>query len=783
MTDKLELNKILQRLSEYTSCEEAKERVLGLTPSTNVKEVEDLIAKTSDAYFLSSRYGTPPFFKMENPKEHLKLAQVGGVLNPKCIMNIASILRGIRAVKDWYGQCENVENSLSYLFQSLYPAKELEKRINQVFISEDEIADTASDQLYAIRKKIKSLGDKIKGSLDKMLHSATYQKALQENIVTMRDGRYVLPVKAEYKGLVSGLVHDTSSSGATLFIEPMSVVESNNEIKVQQGKERDEIEQIIKELSAMCGEHSGTISAGFEVLIELNIIFAKGNMAADMRATVPHIVGDGKIKLNKARHPLIDKDKVVPITVSLGYDYTSLVITGPNTGGKTVTLKTIGLLTQMAMCGMLIPAGDDSVISVFDDILADMGDAQSIAQNLSTFSAHMTNIVSILNKSTNKTLILLDELGSGTDPVEGAAIATAILEKLRLNGSIVAATTHYAELKVYALNTQGVKNASCEFDVKTLKPTYRLLVGTPGRSNAFEISRKLGLSEDILQSASKLIANDKKTFEDVIDSLESARQDFESKSALFEKQNRELAQLKEELKNSNADAIADKERIIEKAHQEARKIVDNVKLDSQLILDELEKIRKEKDKENFSQLASAAKAQMRGKIDKLHDIANPVIERTNEDYILPRPLKLGDEVLIVDINKQGTVVKLADKSGMVTVQTGIIKSKVAENLLRLEDKKKQKVKGNSRVVKTTAPQSKMELDLRGMSVDEAIAELDMFVSRCMLSNIGMVTIIHGKGTGMLRSAVHSYLKRTKQVKSYRLGLYGEGESGVTIVEF
>lgn len=779
----LELDKILKELSEYTCCEYAKQKVLDIKPNTNLDIVIDETKKANDAFYLSSHYGTPSFYKMENPSESLKLAAVGGILSPHALLNICSVLRQVRTLKEWFSQCKNTETNLKKIFNNLSPNKELEKRIASVFISEEEIDDYASDELASIRRKIKQLGAKIRENLDKMIRSSTYQKALQENIITMRDGRYVVPVKAEHKSSVNGLVHDTSSSGATLFIEPMPVVEANNEIRIQKLKEKAEIERILSELSAMCGDVADTISFNFELAISLNIYFAKSSLASKMNAMLPNITDDGRIKLNKARHPLISKDNVVPISLELGYDYTSLVITGPNTGGKTVSLKTIGLLTLMTMCGMLIPVSDDSTISIFDRILVDMGDEQSIAQNLSTFSAHMTNIVSILDVADNKSLVLVDELGSGTDPVEGAAIATSILEQLRSRGTIVAATTHYAELKIYALQTEKVMNASCEFDVKTLRPTYRLLIGTPGRSNAFEISRKLGLSDEVLEVASKLIANDKKNFEDVIDGLESSRQDFEEKAANLNKQAQELKQLKEELRNSNLDAINQKEKIIERARLEAQRIVENVKLDSQLLMDELDKLRKQKDKEDFSKMAIAAKSQMRAKIDKLHDKANPVVERNNDDYILPRKLKKGDSVLVVDINKNGYVLE-EPKKNSVLVQVGIIKSRVDIKNIRLVDAKKPKVKGSTsrKVTSNKVASANMELDLRGLMVEEALMEVDMFLNRSILSNVSQVTIIHGKGTGALRSAVHSYLKQSKHIKSYRLGVYGEGETGVTIAE-
>ena len=787
----LELDKILEQLAELTCCEAAKIRVMQIKPSDNLRIVQDETAKTNDAFMLAAHFGTPSFGRMDDPTEHLKLAQVGGILTPFALLNIASVLRQTRLLLDWYAQCANMHNSLKPVFGQLTANKTIEKRISEVFVSEEEIADTASDELYSIRRKIRSIGSRIRETLDKMIRSASYQKALQENIVTMRDGRYVVPVKAEYKSAVSGLVHDTSSSGATLFIEPMSVVEANNDIRVLKAKEKAEIERILQEISAECGAQAGLISSDFETLITLNIYFAKARLAERMNAVMPQITDSGIIRLNKARHPLIDRDKVVPVSLTLGEDYTSLVVTGPNTGGKTVTLKTIGLLTLMTMCGLLIPVSDNSTITVFKKVLVDIGDEQSIAQNLSTFSAHMTNIASILKNADEHSLILVDELGSGTDPVEGAALAMSILEQFREKRAIVAATTHYAELKVYALETEGVKNASCEFDVKTLRPTYRLLIGTPGRSNAFEISKRIGIPEEVLSRAASYVASDKQSFEDVIDGLESARQDFEEKTAELARQARELAEEKDALRNANQTAIDDKERIIEKARQEARQIVESVRMDANLLMDELDKLRKQKDKEDFSRRVGEVKSQMRGKLDRLHDKANPVVVRTNEDYVLPRPLKKGDPVLIVDIDKTGTVLQEPGKTGEVLVQTGMIKSRVPVENLRLLDAKKQRSKApagkSMRTISSTkdntTARGMLELDLRGQTVEEAIMELDMFVNKSLLSNVSQVTVIHGKGTGALRAAVHKYLRQCKQVRTFRLGVYGEGETGVTIVEF
>ena len=781
----LELDQILEMLAEYTCCDAARERALAIRPSSNLAFVLNETARTDDAFVLSSHYGTPSFGRMEDPAEHLKLAQRGGILTPHAILNVANILRQTRLLLEWFDQCKNKQTSLTPLFQELIPNRALEKRVQEVFLSEEEIDDYASEELASIREKIRSLGVRIKDDLDRMIRSASYQKALQENIVTMRDGRYVIPVKAEYKGMVSGLVHDTSSTGQTLFIEPMSVVEANNDIRVLKSREKAEIDRILAELSALCGDVAGTVTEDFEQLVALNLCFAKSSLAAKMKAIRPVITAKGVIRLSKARHPLIHPDKVVPIDVELGEEYTSLVITGPNTGGKTVTLKTIGLLTLMTMCGLLIPAADGSEISIFGKVLVDIGDEQSIAQNLSTFSAHMTNIVSILREADDRSLVLVDELGSGTDPVEGAALATAILEQLRERRAIAAATTHYAELKVYALQTPMVKNACSEFDVKTLKPTYRLLIGTPGRSNAFEISRRLGIPEPVLEAAASYVAKDKKNFEDVIDGLENARQEFEEKTSALARETAQLHQLKEELRNANMDAINEKERIIDKARQEAQRIVEGVKRDSQVLVEELEKLKRMKDKEDFSRLVSQSKSQLRGRMDKLQDQANPVVARTNEDYVLPRKLKKGDSVLVVDINKPGTILQEPDGSDTVLVQTGLIKSRVSiANLRLLGEAPPQKPKGRTTRTVTSNKDAKasLELDLRGQTVEEALMELDMFINRSILSNVGQVTIIHGKGTGAPRAAVQSYLKHCRQIRTYRLGTFGEGESGVTIAE-
>lgn len=781
----LELDKILQELAGYTCCEAARQKALEIRPYTNAAIVREEVSKANDAFFLSSQFGTPSFFNLRDPKEPLQLAKAGGMLTLRNFLNLAEILRQVRLLKEWFRQCEQIQNGLSELFSYLEPNDQLEKKIHSVVVSDEMIDDFASMELADIRRKIQSKQAKAKQSMEKIIRSSKYQKALQEAIVTIRDGRFVIPVKAEYKSEIPGLVHDTSSSGATLFVEPMSVVEANNEIRVLQTQEKAEIERILYELSALCAQHAGNLTHNFDVIITLNLYFAKSHLAAKMNASMPEIVSSGEIVLNKARHPLIDKDKVVPISVELGEKYKTLVVTGPNTGGKTVTLKTIGLLTLMTMCGMLIPVKEGSRVSVFRKVLVDIGDEQSIEQSLSTFSAHMTNIVSILKQADKDSLVLVDELGSGTDPVEGAAIAIAILEKLRNAGSIVAATTHYPELKLYAIETPEVENACCEFDVKTLRPTYRLLLGVPGRSNAFAISRRLGLDEDVLEQASNLVSKQDKTLETVIERLEEARQNHEEKEQEYLRKLSEFKNRSRKMEEEQKNLEAEKTRILESAREQARKMVESVKHQSQMLMDEIEQLRKQKEHEEFVKKAAIAKAQLRNQLDSLHNEANPVNARSNEGYRLPRKLKLGDSVQIYDIDKKAVVLELPDKSGLVTVQAGIMKMRVPLGNLRLiEEKNPYKPAGRvmRSVRKAAERNASTEIDLRGQTVEEALMEVDFFIDRAIMSHLEQVTIIHGKGTGALRAAIHSHLKKHKAVKSFRLGTFGEGESGVTIAQ-
>lgn len=787
----LELDKILEMLAQETCCESARNLALSIEPETDVDEVIRSLKRTDDAFNLTLRFGTPSFIGLVDPTPRLKVAMAGGTLSPRDLLNIGAVLRQSRSLSQWAHQFEDEENSISEDLFSLYLNNTLEREISSAIISDDEIDDNASAELASIRRKIRQTELKARDRMEKIIHSSTYQKYLQDSLITMRDGRFVVPVKAEYRGEIEGLVHDTSASGSTYFIEPIGVVEANNEIRVLQSKEKDEIERILADFSARCAECGEDIQLLFGRLMDLNVLFAKTRLASKMNAFCPTVTEDGKINLKKARHPLIDPKKVVPVDVHLGDEFTSLVITGPNTGGKTVTLKTLGLLSLMTMCGLLIPVAPGSSVSTFENILVDIGDEQSIEQSLSTFSAHMTNIVSILEEADYRSLILVDELGSGTDPVEGAALAISVLERFRQRHCRVAATTHYAELKMYAIQTEGVENACCEFDVESLKPTYRLLIGVPGRSNAFAISQKLGLDPAIISHAQALVQSENKQFEDVVDSLEASRQQYEAMTRELAEKEAEIERTRKEIRAHKEQLSKEKAAEVQKAKEQAMRIVSDVQGQANALMDELNQIRKEKDREAFSQKAIAARSQLKSKLDKIHDAANPITERENISYTLPRPLKPGDTVLIVDIDKEGTVLQAPDKSGSVLVQAGIIRSRVKIGNLRLLDKKKVQFNGTNvrtgkgsvkKSVNVSGRSASMECDLRGMTVDEALLTLDSFIDNAILTHVHQITIIHGKGTGALRAAVQAHLKQHKAIRTFRLGVYGEGEAGVTVAE-
>ncbi len=774
----LELDKILNMLATEASFAESKELALSLRPQNDMQRVLANLKETEDAYILTGRFGAPSFGSIKNISGCLARAAAGGMLSMGELLRIAEVLRIVRGVRQWREKCTSVESILDRRFQSLVPNKYLEDSITSAIISEEEMSDKASPALSDIRRKIKITSQKARDALNKIIHSATYKKYLQDSIVTMRDGRYVVPVKAECRGSISGLVHDTSASGSTIFVEPMGVVEANNDIRVLQSKEEAEIERILFDLSANVGSFARQISDNYECLTQLDLIFAKASLAYKMKASMPLINDDGIIELKKARHPLIDKNKVVPIDVHLGTDFSTLVITGPNTGGKTVTLKTIGLLTLMAMCGLMIPAGDNSRISVFDNVLADIGDEQSIEQSLSTFSAHMTNISSILKIADNKSLALIDELGAGTDPVEGAALATAILERLSSLGTITAATTHYAELKAYALNTAGVENACCEFDVATLRPTYKLSIGVPGRSNAFAISQKLGIDDEIIARSKKLVSREDRKFESVVRNLEKKRQALEEQLKDAEQKTLAAKKALEEAEEKVQRVKQQNDAEIQRAKEEASRIVAKTRAAALDVMESVERVQKEQ------KLSAEDKARLRQEIKNIENTADPIEKAKPGDYKLPRKLKVGDTVLIFDIDKKATVLEINPDGKTVLVQAGIIKTRADISNLRLLDApKQQKPKshgGNRTVTKQTDIKAVTEVDLRGMTATEAIMDLESAIDSAILSGINQITIIHGKGTGVLRREVQSFLKTCKAVKSFRLGVFGEGESGVTI---
>ena len=789
----LELDKVLAKLADQANCDDSKRMALSLTPSDDFSTVQLLMKKTSDAYMLSARYTSPSLHKLKNCEMALRKAEKGSNLSLRELMDVSSVLHNIRSVKDWRKRCEGESTSLDPLFEVLTPNRELENTIDNAVLSEEELADSASAELASLRRKINQAKLRVRERLDQLIKSPTQSKYLQEALVTQRDGRFVVPVKSEYRSEIQGLVHDTSSSGATLFIEPMAVVEANNEIRVLQAKEKQEVDRIIMELSVKVGEFAESIIYSYRSLVEIDLYFAKASLAYKMKATVPNILQTGEIDLKRARHPLIDPEKVVPIDVNLGKDFNTLVITGPNTGGKTVTLKTLGLLTLMAMCGLMLPVAENSSISVYKKVLVDIGDEQSIEQSLSTFSAHMTNIVSIIEEADSDSLVLIDELGSGTDPVEGAALAISIMERLAMYGAKVGATTHYAEIKEYALQTPGVCNASCEFDVETLKPTYRLLIGIPGKSNAFAISQRLGLPEEIIEAAKRNISAEKTRFEDVLSQLDQTRQELEKEKEEVDRLRAEQLESKRNLEQFKQKTYKQMDRELQNAQEKANRIVSSVKAESEKLLQELDDIRRQKESEEFSKLVQGAKSSYRSNINRLEDTANPVIGRVKEEYTPPRPFKKGDLVLITQLNEEGVLLSDPDNAGNVQVQAGIIKTKVPVSDLRLVDKKRrrqlnrmEKKSNGGGVTRTLTDKSQRsassEIDLRGQTIEEGIMMVDQYIDSCLLMGIKTITIIHGKGTGALRNAIQQHLKNHKAVRSFRLGVYGEGENGVTIAE-
>ena len=782
----LELQKVLEMLAAHTSNAATRQMALDIKPSSDCDEVKREIEKVSQAFELSVRFGTPPFSDFHDVNGHLRRAKSGGRLSLKDLLEVLAVLKQIKSLHDWYKHCEDMETDLDYLFNNLIPNDALLMKLENSILSEEELSDGASSELASIRRKIRQTGAKLRSTLDKMVKSSSMQKCLQDAVVTMRDGRYVLPVKSEYKGAVPGLVHDTSATGQTYFIEPMSIVDCNNDIRILESQEQEEIDRIIRALTAECAMSADSISEGWKVCTILNLYFAKSNFAAKIKATAPVISDDGVIELKKARHPLIDPEKVVPVDISIGEEYNALIITGPNTGGKTVSLKTTGLLVLMTMCGLLIPCADGSRISVFDNILVDIGDNQSIEMNLSTFSSHINQVIDIIDKADKRSLVLLDELGSGTDPVEGAALAVSVIERLKASGAKLMVTTHYQELKIYAIESEDTQNASCEFNIETLKPTYKLIMGSPGKSNAFAICQSLGMPADVIEEAKSLVSTENMRFEKVIENLEAARAELEKQNAELERLRREAEENAEKLRSELKELEDRKEAELDKARSISMNIIENTKAKSNELLDELQSIKKQKSKAKFENMVSDAERISKKSLNNMYDNANPVVRKKQvDDYKLPRALKTGDYVFIPSMNKNGTVVTNQDAKGFVFVQSGMMKMKMNITDLRLAEKPKEQKNNKAKFTpkkNTASRQVQQELDIRGFAADEGVMELDMFINHAVMTGLSLVTVIHGKGTGILRNAVHARLKKMPVVKSFRLGVYGEGEDGVTIVE-
>ena len=781
---KLELDRVLEMLSGCAGSIGGKEACLRIRPVSDLEDVQLLLEQTTSASDLCTKKGNPVFGDVSDVSASLERANLGGSLQPKELLRIAGVLRCARNIRSYVSE-DDKPTVLDVMFKALTPNKYLEDKIFGAILSEEEIADNASPELSDIRRHMRIQAGKIRDSLQKIISSPAYSKYLREPIITIRQGRYVVPVKAECKNDVPGLVHDVSATGGTFFVEPMSAVNANNALRELEIKEKKEIERILAEMSAESAAHAEDINLNYTMLVQLDVIFAKAKLAYRMGAWAPLMNAEGRVDLRKARHPLIDPKKVVPISVRLGSDFDTMIITGPNTGGKTVTLKTVGLLTLMAECGLHIPAGDGSQLSTFDAILADIGDEQSIAQSLSTFSSHMRTIVDVVAQCDDRTLVLFDELGAGTDPAEGAALAMAIIEFCRKMGSRVVATTHYAELKLYAMRTKGVINASCEFDVETLQPTYKLLIGIPGKSNAFAISRKLGLSEDILKEADDLVGKSDKDFEDVLSQLEQQRQQMESARMEAERLKQETAKIKQQSEEYHAQLRKEKEKAMEAARKEAQYIIEEARAAANIASEELKALRKQlKDSADATGI-NQRQAELRRNLNEVEDklrSSQPKQERPQPT----RGVMVGDTVELLKLGTKASVIAI-NKDGTYQLQAGILKMTVrADEIYLLEQdnpykQKHERPKHSGREMKMSAMAS--EVDLRGMDTVEAICVLERYLDEAMRSNISPVRIIHGKGTGALRAAVQQSLKKNKFIKKFRLGMYGEGEDGVTIAEF
>lgn len=782
----LEYDKIIQLLAEQATSDAGKKRCLELVPMTDKQLITDAQAQTADALSRIYRKGSISFGGLKDPGFQMKRLEIGGCLNAAELLSICTLLEITRRAKAYSRENRDdlPADSLDVLFAGLEPLTPLLEEIRRCILAEDEISDDASPALHSVRRTIRNINDKIHGAMNNLLNSSTTRSYLQDAVITMRNGRYCLPVKAEYKGQVPGMIHDQSSTGSTLFIEPMSVVKLNNDLKEAFLKEQEAIEAVLAELSNLTAQYAAYLLDNYRILADLDFIFAKANLAKIQNGMAPIFNTEGRIRIRQGRHPLLDPKKVVPIDVHLGDTFHLLIITGPNTGGKTVSLKTVGLFTLMGQAGLHIPAKDRSELAIFDDVYADIGDEQSIEQSLSTFSSHMTNIVSILKHATPQSLVLFDELCAGTDPDEGAALAISILDRLRQDGIRTMATTHYSEIKLYALSTTGVENACCEFSVQTLSPTYRLLIGIPGKSNAFAISSKIGLSADLIEDAKTRITKENENFEDVIADLEQSRLTIEKEQAEINRYKEEAASLKKQLEEKQERLNRSRDRVLQEANQQAAAILKEAKDLADETIRNFHKYGKthmdasamEKDREKIRK--KMAKAQSKSSIQKKEQI----------NHNVPKKLRLGDSVKILSMNLKGTVHTLPDAKGNLFVQAGILRYQTnIRDLILVNDDATPAVHNT----KTGAGKLKMskslsvspEINLIGKTVDEALMELDKYLDDAYLAHLKSVRIVHGKGTGALRKAVQGHLKRQKYVKAFHLGEFGEGDAGVTIAEF
>jgi len=771
----LELDKVLEKVAEYAATEGAREKISSLRPSVSIEKIKEMQKQVSEAKLYVETKGTPSFGGAKDITRHIELARKGAMLSMQMLLDVAGVLSSIMALESYLTLSDKAP-LLSLYREQLKPNKFLRDKITTAIVSEELMADNASDKLYDIRRKIKNESNKIRDVLAKFT-SGSDSKYLQEHIVTTRSGRYVVPVKSEYRSEVKGLIHDTSSSGSTVFIEPMQVVEANNRLRSLEAEEKAEIERILYALSAECERFSADILAGYTVLTELAVIFAKSEFSAAYHCSEPVMNTNKYVNLISARHPLLDQKKAVPISVHMGKKFTTLVITGPNTGGKTVTLKTIGLLSLMAQTGLHIPADDGSTLPVFDSILADIGDEQSIEQSLSTFSAHMVNIVEILKTFTPNSLILFDELGAGTDPIEGAALAQSILERVTECKCLCASTTHYAELKAYALDTEGVTNASCEFDVQTLRPTYRLSIGLPGRSNAFAIASRLGISQEIIKASKAKIDNGTRSFEGLIGKLEKQRLELEGKKETTDKKLAHAEKMYDEAEKLRQQFNAKVENENRKAEQKAQELLERARASADYVFDQLQELQRQKDAEDFKKKLEETRENVRqslGMVSKDMKIADKI----EVEYTPPREYAVGDTVILADFGKEGIISSIDGEN--VVVAMGSAKIKTTKKKIRLAQKTEDK-----KTKATHTPRKMMdvksEIDVRGFICDDAIFMIDKFIDDAVMSSLQTIRVIHGKGTGALRKGLWDYFKHDKRISSYRMGSFGEGDAGVTVL--